>query len=81
MTTPELDLDAIRAQAQRSLDLFPDHDPYRVTGISAGYALDLLDEIQRLRAQVDEARTTASDTFGRTDSDIVEAMLAILERV
>lgn len=45
----DLDLDAIEQRARRGIELFPDHDPYRVTGISAGYALDLVAEIRRLR--------------------------------
>lgn len=47
----DIDLDAIVAKAQRGIELFPDHDPHRISGISAGDALDLIAEVERLRAE------------------------------
>lgn len=58
----DLDLDAIEQQARRGIELFPDHDPYRVTGISAGYALDLVAEIKRLRGEAERLRAELVDS-------------------
>ena len=71
----DLDLDAIEQQARRGLELFPDHDPYRVTGISAGYALDLVAEIMRLRDEVAEVRERiAAEIMRLRDNDDPESM-------
>ena len=70
----DLDLDAIEQQARRGLELFPDHDPYRVTGISAGYALDLVAEIMRLRDEVAEVRERIAaeiESAGRAEVDFL----------